>query len=251
MEAQKDSSRSEKPQQISMDQLDYNFTQDATTADTQNRSPSILQEEQTLPQSVSQTMEADSYVHPGPSSRARTDSTSSESSSSSSSTSSSSSSSSASESGKDFSPDETDCDPDYKPPTPPRGVIFSPTPMHSSSEQLVEEDNLGLPEENQTLHNLGQPEPKEIPISSSLGQPEPEENQISNKRKRKGYKNLSIRQNAQRLRNMGQQYTSVSKLKKVMPQKQMGPPCGNYKTDTINICLKKNYAAKKSQMTKQ
>lgn len=230
MEAKKDSSCSKEPKQISMEELDYNnYTRDANPiAEEICRSPSLLPEEQTLPQTVN-TTEEECFVHPCPSSRARTDSTSSESSSSSSSTSStSSSSSSASESGKDFSPDEADRDPDYTLPAPPRRASFSPTPINKTPEQLVEEYNLGLPEENQISNNLNPPNlnPDPIPISTNLGLPEPEENQILKKRKRKGHKSLSVRQNAQKLRNSGQQYTSVSKLKKVIPQKQMGPPCG-------------------------
>ncbi|CAK1591645.1 unnamed protein product [Parnassius mnemosyne] len=197
MESKKDSVSTENPKLISMDDLDYNFSRDANpiTVDT-CRSPSLLQE-QALPQSVSHTMEADvqpvddgipnpylsgtgfqeltpeeGLTRPGPSSRARSNSTSSKSSSSSSSTSSSSSSSSsASESDKDFSPDEADYDADYVPATPPRRVLFSPTPQNSISVQLVEENNLGPPEQNRT----------------------------PNKRRRKGFPKASVRQDAKRL----------------------------------------------------
>ncbi|XP_045506311.1 putative protein TPRXL [Colias croceus] len=175
MESKKHFVNTENPKQISMDDLYNNFSRDANLVTTDTcRSPSLLQE-QTLPLSsvyASQTMEAECYAHPiddemtngtgfpeasedvivpGPSSRARSHSTSSTSSSSSSSTrSTSSSSSSASESGKDFSPDEADCDPDYIPETPPQRVSFSPTPQSSISVPLVEENNLDLPEENRT-----------------------------------------------------------------------------------------------------
>ncbi|CAH2108441.1 unnamed protein product [Euphydryas editha] len=151
-----------------MDDLDYNFSCDANSITVDTCRFSSLQE-QTLRQSVSQTVEAECYVHPsddgmpnpylsgtgfpeltpvdliiqGPNSRARSHSNSSKSSSSSSTTSSSSSSSSASESGKDFSSDEADCDPDYVPATPPRRISFSPTPQSGISMQLVEEKQSG------------------------------------------------------------------------------------------------------------
>ncbi|CAH2088121.1 unnamed protein product [Euphydryas editha] len=224
MESTEDLVGTENSKQISMDDLNYNFSRDANPITVDTRRSSLLQE-RTLRQSVSQTKETECHVHPtddgmpnpylsgtgfpkltpedpiiqGPSIRARSHSTSSELYlSPSSTTSSSSSSSSASESGKDFSPDEADCDPDYVPATPPRRISFSPTPQSSISVQLVKENNLGPPEDNKT----------------------------PNKRRRKGFKNVSMRQDAKRLRNSGLQYISVSKFKKVMPKKQIGPPCG-------------------------